>query len=34
VICYRGLGVDYSSGDYSTLDVINHGPLIGLEFRF
>lgn len=31
---YRGLGVDYSSGDYNTLDVINHGPVLGLEFRF
>jgi opacity protein-like surface antigen len=31
---YRGLGIDYSSGAYSTLDVINHGPLIGFEFRF
>lgn len=31
---YRGLGVDYTSADYSTLDVINHGPLVGLEFRF
>jgi hypothetical protein len=31
---YRGLGVDYSSDKYKTLDVINHGPLLGLEFRF
>jgi opacity protein-like surface antigen len=31
---YRGLGVDYSSNDYSTLDVVNHGPVIGFEFRF
>ena len=31
---YRGLGVDYSSGKYRTLDVINHGPLLGFEFRF
>jgi hypothetical protein len=31
---YRALGVDYSSGEFSTLDVINHGPLLGLEFRF
>jgi opacity protein-like surface antigen len=33
-IGYRGIGVDYTAGDYGTLDVINHGPLIGLEFRF
>ena len=31
---YRGLGIDYASGEYSTLDVINHGPVLGLEFRF
>lgn len=31
---YRGLGIDYTSGDYNTLDVINHGPVLGLEFRF
>jgi hypothetical protein len=31
---YRGLGVDYSSGEYRTLDVINHGPVLGFEFRF
>ncbi|MEY3895281.1 MAG: hypothetical protein RLZZ214_800 [Verrucomicrobiota bacterium] len=31
---YRGLGVDYTSSAYNTLDVINHGPVIGLEFRF
>lgn len=31
---YRGLGVDYTSGDYNTLDVVNHGPVIGFEFRF
>ena len=31
---YRGLGVDYTSAEYRTLDVINHGPLLGLEFRF
>jgi hypothetical protein len=31
---YRGLGVDYTSDQYRTLDVINHGPVLGLEFRF
>jgi opacity protein-like surface antigen len=31
---YRALGVDYTSSSYKTLDVINHGPLIGIEFRF
>jgi hypothetical protein len=31
---YRGTGVDYSSDTFSTLDVINHGPVLGFEFRF
>lgn len=31
---YRGLGVDYTSDTQNRLDVINHGPLLGLEFRF
>jgi hypothetical protein len=31
---YRCLGVDYTSSDYKTLDLVNHGPLIGLEIRF
>ncbi|RPJ33983.1 MAG: hypothetical protein EHM17_08325 [Verrucomicrobiaceae bacterium] len=33
-IGYRALGVDYTSDEFSPLDVINHGPLLGLEFRF
>jgi hypothetical protein len=31
---YRGTGVDYSSDTFSTLDVINHGPVLGFEYRF
>jgi hypothetical protein len=31
---YRGMGVDYSSNTFSPLDVINHGPVVGFEFRF
>lgn len=30
---YRGMGTDYSSGPF-TLDVIHHGPVLGVEFRF
>lgn len=33
-IGYRGLGVDYSSSKFSTMDMINHGPVLGFEFRF
>lgn len=32
-IGYRGLGIDYSKDDFS-MDVISHGPVIGLEVRF
>lgn len=31
---YRGMGVDDTSDTYSPLDVINHSPLPGFEFRF
>jgi opacity protein-like surface antigen len=30
---YRGLGIDYGQGSFS-LDVVTHGPVIGLEWRF
>jgi hypothetical protein len=30
---YRGMGTDYSEGPF-TVDLIHHGPVIGLEFRF
>jgi len=30
---YRGIGTDYTSGD-TTYDVISHGLLLGLEYRF
>lgn len=30
---YRGLGMDYSKGNF-TYDVVSHGPVIGLEVRF
>ncbi len=30
---YRGLGVDYSKGNFS-YDVVSHGPVIGFEVRF
>ncbi len=30
---YRGLGIDYTSGNFS-LDTVTHGPVIGLEVRF
>ncbi len=30
---YRGLGIDYSRGDFF-LDTVTHGPVIGVEFRF
>lgn len=33
-IGYRALGVDFTSNEFSPLDVINHGPLSGFEFRF
>lgn len=33
-IGYRGMGVDYTSDAFSPIDVINHGPVIGFEFRF
>ncbi len=32
-IGYRGLGIDYSKGDFF-LDTVTHGPVIGVEFRF
>lgn len=32
-IGYRGLGMDYSS-DATEIDLVTHGPVIGLEFRF
>jgi hypothetical protein len=31
---YRGMGVDYTSDAFSPIDVINHGPALGFEFRF
>jgi opacity protein-like surface antigen len=31
---YRAVGVDYENDDGFRLDVIVHGPLIGLSFRF
>jgi hypothetical protein len=33
VLGYRGIGTDYSSGGF-TYDVISHGVLLGLEWRF
>lgn len=33
-IGYRGLGIDAPFGENATLDVVNHGPLVGFEFRF
>jgi len=30
---YRGLGIDYTKGDF-TMDVISHGPVLGMEVRF
>jgi hypothetical protein len=30
---YRGLGIDYSKGNFS-MDTVTHGPLIGLEVRW
>jgi opacity protein-like surface antigen len=30
---YRGLGTDYTSGS-TTYDVISHGLLLGLEYKF
>jgi opacity protein-like surface antigen len=32
-IGYRGLGIDYSKDAFS-MDVVSHGPVIGLEIRF
>ncbi len=32
-IGYRGVGMDYSKGDFS-IDTVTHGPVIGVEFRF
>jgi hypothetical protein len=31
---YRAVGVDYENDDGFRLDVIVHGPLIGLGFAF
>lgn len=31
---YRAMGVDYTSDAFNPMDLINHGPLIGFEFRF
>jgi opacity protein-like surface antigen len=31
---YRAVGVDYENDDGFRLDVVVHGPLIGLGFRF
>jgi hypothetical protein len=33
-IGYRAMGVDYTSDAFSPMDVINHGPVLGFEFRF
>jgi len=30
---YRGLGIDYSEGNFG-LDIITHGPVLGFELRF
>ncbi len=32
-IGYRGLGIDYSKGNFS-YDTVSHGPVIGVEVRF
>jgi len=33
LVGYRALGMDYSKGSF-TLDVVSHGPVLGLEVRF
>ena len=33
VIGYRALGVDYSNGSL-TNDIVEHGPILGVVFRF
>ncbi len=33
LLTYRAISTDYSSGDF-VFDVISHGPLLGVEFRF
>lgn len=33
LLTYRAISTDYSSGDFE-FDVIAHGPLLGLEFKF
>jgi hypothetical protein len=33
LIGYRALGIDYTKGAF-TLDVVSHGPVLGLEVRF
>lgn len=33
-IGYRAMGVDYTSDQFSPMDTITHGPVLGFEFRF
>ena len=33
ILGYRGIGTDYTDGDFG-YDVINHGVVLGFEYKF